>query len=375
MQKSMKLTCVGVALATALTACGGTATAGKSSAKADPAKLADAKTLVASSLKNPDSIGITNPLSKTPTAGKTIIVVGTPSPVAELKDIAFADAIKKFGWTSKRLVVGAGPEDEAKTISQAVALKPDAILFSGAAPSTLAKPLAEAKAAGIPVLAETVTEAKSGPIFDASIDGPVFEQYAGKLMADYVAVKSGPNTNVAVVNLPVFNVLTIYTKAFTKELSSVCPSCKVTKLDQQLSDVGTNTPSSVVSALQRDPSIKWVIYSVGDLSTGVDTAVKAAGIKVSVGGGGANAANLAALKAGTEQAWTGLSTPILGYRDADMMARYFNGDPLTPGGDALLLPTQIMTPATIGGVALTSAGNYLGDAGYEQQFEKLWGLS
>ena len=87
--------------------------------------------------------------------------------------------------------------------------------------------------------------------------------------------------------------------------------------------------------LERNPSLNWIVYTVGDLSLGVDPALKAAGIlgKVSIGGNAPDQTNLIAVRNGTETAWTGFSTPILGFRDADMMARYFAGDSLSPAGE------------------------------------------
>lgn len=322
------------AAALALAACSGSASGTSSqsgSAAASSFDLGPSQQVVQAALANPTSIGITNKLAKKPPTGKYIVLCGTPTPVAELKDAAFATAAQTLGWRTQRLVEGSGPEDAAKCMTQAVALKPDMILFSGTTISTLKTPLAQASAAHIPVLAETVADPKTGPIIDASIDGPANEANAGKLMANYVAFSSKGKAHVALVNLPLFKILSSYASTFTSTLASVCPGCTITKLDQQGSDIGTKTPSSIVSAIQQDPKINWVVYTVGDLSIGVSPALKAANIKVSIGGNGASQANLAALKAGTETAWTGLSTPILGYRDADMMARYFAGEPLTPG--------------------------------------------
>ena len=48
-------------------------------------------------------------------------------------------------------------------------------------------------------------------------------------------------------------------------------------MPQQGTDIGTKTPGSVVSAVQADPKSKWLIFDLGDLATGVDAAIKAAG--------------------------------------------------------------------------------------------------
>jgi ribose transport system substrate-binding protein len=354
---------------------GGTAGTG-TAAKASSYNASAAAKVVDAALKNPTLIGITTPLTKKPPTGEFIVIVGTPTPVALLKDEAMAAAGRALGWRVVRLVEGTTPEAPAQTMMQAIQLKPDMILFSGTDLATLSAPLKQAAADHIPVLAETVTGSKTDSIISTAIDGPSYEAYTAYLMANYVAMESKGKADVALVNLPIFPILNAYASAFKSDLRSVCPGCRVTDLDQPPNYVDTQTPGNIVSVLERSPSINWIVYTVGDLSLGVDSALQAAGMlgKVSIGGNAPDQTNLVALKNGTETAWTGFSTPILGFRDADMMARYFAGDSLSSAGEPLLLPTQILTKSNIGQASLTSAGNYQGVSNYVQQFSTLWKL-
>jgi ABC-type sugar transport system substrate-binding protein len=120
--------------------------------------------VVDAALKNPTLIGITTPLTKKPPTGEFIVIVGTPTPVALLKDTAMAAAAKALGWRVVRLVEGTTPEAPAQTMMQAILLKPDMILFSGTDVATLSAPLKLAATDHIPVLAETVT---GSPICEA----------------------------------------------------------------------------------------------------------------------------------------------------------------------------------------------------------------
>jgi ribose transport system substrate-binding protein len=355
---------------------GSTPTAGTAGLASSYNASAAAK-VVDAALKNPTLIGITTPLTKKPPTGEFIVIVGTPTPVALLKDTAMAAAGRSLGWRVVRLVEGTTPEAPAQTMMQAILMKPDMILFSGTDVATLSAPLKLAAADHIPVLAETVTGSPIDSIISTAVDGPNYEAYAAYLMANYVALESKGKADVALVNLPIFPILNDYASAFKSDLRSVCPGCSVTDFNQPTSYVGTQTPGNIVSALERTPSLNWIVYTVGDLSLGVDAALKAAGIlgKVSIGGNAPDQTNLIALRNGTETAWTGFSTPILGFRDADMMARYFAGDSLSPAGEPLLLPTQILTKSNIGQASLTSAGNYQGVSNYVQQFDELWKLS
>ncbi len=151
-----------------------------------------------------------------------------------------------------------------------------------------------------------------------------------------------------------------------------CPACHVNVVDQLVTDVGTATPQSVVSTVQRNPATKWVMFSFGDLSLGVPAALQSAGLtqQVKIGGETPSTANLQALRSGTEAVWAGFPTSILGWRVVDMLARYFDGDSLAQA-NSVLLPTQLLTPGNIN-QAQFSGGFYVGVAGYQAQFEKLW---
>jgi ABC-type sugar transport system substrate-binding protein len=142
---------------------GGNASAGTVGVASSYNASAAAK-VVDAALKNPTLIGITTPLTKKPPTGEFIVIVGTPTPVALLKDTAMAAAAKALGWRVVRLVEGTTPEAPAQTMMQAILLKPDMILFSGTDVATLSAPLKLAATDHIPVLAETVT---GSPICEA----------------------------------------------------------------------------------------------------------------------------------------------------------------------------------------------------------------
>ena len=141
---------------------------------------------------------------------------------------------------------------------------------------------------------------------------------------------------------------------------------------QQGTDIGTKTPGNVVSAVQADSSAKWLIFDLGDLATGVTTAIKAAGFSgLHIGGLTADVPNITNLKAGTEEVWTAYSLPIVAYRQVDSFARKFIGDPTLNAS----LPTQLITPDNVNKLNNDSDGNYVGVTDYRDQFKKLWLVS
>jgi ribose transport system substrate-binding protein len=223
------------------------------------------------------------------------------------------------------------------------------------------------------VIPDAITDPLTPAMVSNTISGPAMVTRQGVQVADYVAAKSGGKADVQMFTLPVYPILTDFDNGFTSELARVCPSCKVAKNPQQETDIGTNTPSAVVSVLQKNPDTNWLIFSLGVLETGVLPALKSAGLasKVSIGGITPAQSNLAEIKAGQDEVWSGFSTPIEGWMYIDALARHFVGDPQVPAG----VPNQLITPDNIATIVTGSNGYYVGFGGYADAFKKLWGVS
>ena len=65
-------------------------------------------------------------------------------------------------------------------------------------------------------------------------------------------------------------------KGFKAAFAQWCPACTVKDVDQQATDIGTKTPQSVVSTFQRDPKLNYAIFSFGDMTIGLQAALKSA---------------------------------------------------------------------------------------------------
>ena len=92
---------------------------------------------------------------------------------------------------------------------------------------------------------------------------------------------------------------------------------------------------------------------------------------VTIVGAVPTAANLAGVQAGTEAAWVGYTTDILGWRELDLLARNATKDDATSAA-AVSLPTQVITKDNISTI-VANGGIYVGVDGYQNQFTKLWG--
>ena len=329
---------------------------------------------VDATLKAPTGVGVTTPLSGKPAAGKSIVGLLTPLAVALTESNAQAQAAKMLGWSYRTVQEGTGPQDPAQALNAAIVLRPSGIIYYGTPRQPMANALQKAQTAGIPIVATAQVDPLAPPsLANNSNSGPQLS-VLGSGVADYVALNSNLKASVALVTLPAYPVLASFDGGFTHELSSVCSGCSVTQLPQQLTDIGTNTPSSVVNAIRRNPSIKYVIFDTGSVATGVEAALTSAGLKdVVVGGESPDADAIQQMKSGSNQAWAALSIPIAGFQLMDALARHFAGDSLatvvkeTP-------PWQILTSSNIGSAALDAQDNYVGYAGYEAAFAKLWNV-
>ena len=351
----------------------GSAGTASSGANADAAgiNVAGAQAVVAKYLNPPQSLGLP-PLSKKPPTGKYVITLETPQPVSLQKDEAIAQAAALLGWKYQRVQVGTAANGAQTAFASALQDHPNVVHFSGTPSSQVAVQLKDAQQQGVIAISDSTPDTAQAPVISTSLDSTAQVAEWGAMTGAYVVAQSKAPTTIAVFTIAAYPILAVYTNSFTSTVMKYCPACHVNVVDQLVTDVGTATPQSVVSTVQRNPATKWVMFSFGDLSLGVPAALQSAGLtqQVKIGGETPSTANLQALRSGTEAVWAGFPTSILGWRVVDMLARYFDGDSLAQA-NSVLLPTQLLTPGNIN-QAQFSGGFYVGVAGYQAQFEKLW---
>ncbi len=356
-----------ITMGLALTACGGEDSS--ASGGGEGADVAAAEAYLEPRLANPDSINIDEPLAKRPDAGKLIVGLNSGIPSANTLAAAWKQAATDLGWQYKEINSGSTPEDQQKAMESALQLNPDGIATSGIPISTIQTQLDAAEKAGVWVNTSATTDEAAGAMFDTSIAGPEQVQEWGKMVAAQVIVESDGAAKIQLFNLPVFPILLQFDEGFSKAIDEWCPGCELKENAQQATDIGTNTPGAVVSALQAAPDTDWVVFDLAELSTGVPSAIEGAQLgDVNIGGMSALPENYEALKNGTQSAWTAYPLPVVGYRQIDSFARQFNGEATV---DALL-PTQLVTPDTVDDLVFDADGNYIGVADYQEQFKKLW---
>jgi ribose transport system substrate-binding protein len=341
---------------------GGSASSGVTAAKAYQDQF----------LSTPTSIGISTPLKSKPASGKLLVGLSSGLGSAVVLAKYWAQAAADVGWQYKTLISGGTPTAQQAAMSSAIQLNPAGILTSGIPNATIQTQLTLAASKGIWVNTSASTDPPSGAMFDTSIANPDQLAQWGKMVAAYVVVQSNGKANVEEFTLPVFPILLDFDTAFMAAMKQWCPACKVATNPQLASAIGTTTPAAVVSAVTRNPSANWLIFDLGDLETGVDSALAAAGLHgLHIGGLTADTPQIQGLKNGKQDVWTAYSLPIVAYRQVDSFARKFEGMPTLTAA----LPTQLMTQQNVNSLVEDSQGNYVGVTNYRSQFLTLWHVS
>jgi ribose transport system substrate-binding protein len=328
-------------------------------------------------LAPPTTIGITEPLSRKPDTGKRIVVVESQEPTSLKTDAGLREGITALGWTLDVVQEGTSPEDPAKAFDQALDLRPDAILISGNPLSALRAQVERAKRENVVVLQSDSgdTAGQDGSVYTLTLDD--FDQTGlwGTMIADYVAVQGSKRT--LIVDLSLYPILHAFSEGARAELLKVAPDTEVEVLDVQIQDfVAGRVPSQIVSEIQRNPDTDVVVLALGDMATGLNAALRGAGLveQVRIAGESAGTANIEALRSKEQHVFTGFAALVHGWRRADALARIFNGDPLDPNNSSRL-PTQLLTPDNIGAAPLDEEGYYVGVKDFRDQYKRLWKLN
>jgi len=354
---------------TAATGGTGTATATASASQG----VQQAKEFLAGYMNTPTSLGALTPLPAKPPAGKHLVLLTNSLPIGVRVGTAAKAAAAQLGWTLTSISVGSTTATAVGAFQAALAMHPAAILDNGEPAALFTTQLAQAKAEGIPYFEASTADPPTSGV-TGIIGGGAYSALVGKILAaEFVSASNGQG-NAVFVSLPVFGVVVETQSAFTAAVKQWCPSCSVKVLNQQLTDVGVNTPSDVVAFLNANPSVKYLVFGIGDLITGVPAALQTAGITgANIMTNAPNESDIEAIKSGSELAAVTYSTDVEGWRLVDLAARSITGANLAPAF-GVLYPTQLLTKENAGNATI-STGYFVAPSDYQSQFEKLWKVS
>lgn len=328
------------------------------------------------------------PLNETiaaPTGKKLYYVQCSVQVCAEIA-VGIEAAAQAAGWDYETTSHQDTPETVASAFDTAIAASPDVILTSGNPREWFASQLSTIEEAGIPVISWSIPEGyEPGDGISVNLLSDDDYYFYGVLMADYAAANTQTG-NIHFVGLPVFPVLSTVQQGFTDEIAKACPDCSVEISEVAVTDIGTNLPGAIVSALQADPELDFIVYAFGGMLFGVPDALDAAGLMnqakaISQAGGPLNFGFIANDQ--HQVAEVALASELLGWRAVDAAARVLLGDgpgratvrdeAVVDGRPDILaggLPLQILTKDSIA----DPAALWPGVEGFQDKFAALWGL-
>jgi ribose transport system substrate-binding protein len=347
--------------------------AGSGSVVAADPQLAAAKKKVDAALVEPTDVGVSQPLSKVPATGKNIAYLECAVGICQQLAAEYKNAAKLLGWKVTLVPQGPTPENIVDAWERALALKPDGIITSGTPVTVYQKQLDKAKSAGIPVVDYSSANKPNTPGIIGDTNPGEDNGVRGDLLAAYAASQSGGKAHSLFLNIADFPTIDLESKRYESYTKTVCPGCSVDTLNFAATDIGSKIPSAVVSYLQKNPKINWIVSGFDDIGLGVPEALKAAGLDKQakmIGQSGSDAAAQSIKTGGVQVATIPQGVGQMAYKVLDIFARHFNGDSLS-ADTANLLPIWIQTKDTIG----DPKDLWKGPKGYPQTFAKLWKVS
>ena len=344
----------------------------EAAAAAGTDEVAAAKAVIEPFLQPPTKINQTTPLSGPVEKDKLYVFLECELPQCVEIGVGALEAAKAIGWKTKVIKWNTADLQTVLTaMDEALTLKPAAVTLTGIPQELWADREAAFEAAGamiIPIAVADLKLSKAVPMGAAMKADYVAD---GNLVGNWFIADSNAEGKALVADVPAYPVLTAHGTGFKEAVAAGCKKCSVTSLEVTVPQLakGEFVPA-VVSALQKDPSIKYVITTNGAFIDGLSAALDAAGMKdVKIAGGSATINNLSALDAGTEHAWAGEAIHMDGWIAIDIAARALLGMEIPDSGgrrvQQLFIKGNVGTPT----LSLDKPDNF------RDEFKKLWGVA
>ena len=142
-----------------------------------------------------------------------------------------------------------------------------------------------------------------------------FSKAAAKMLANWFISDSGGTGHAAWITLPAVSSSTDQTADFKAFVRAHCSKCSVDSDQESLALLASGgIASAMVSAVQADPTIKYIFAPVGSATTGLRAALDAAGYQdVKIAGVAATYQNFLNIASGAESAWVQEGKRIEGF--------------------------------------------------------------
>ncbi len=230
-----------------------------------------------------------------------------------------------LGWQFEEIPfdVAKGPADVQRALTAAIAAKPDVIVITPVFPeASFQSQIESGIAQGIKFVDIGGT---AQPGYSACIQCAASLQALGGLAANIALADAGGTTDIAVAFDPNIAALQAEADGVKAEVAKNGDGSQVLDIEQKVSDTPANNNARVVSFLQRNPNVKYVIATSGlQPATALSNAGLGSQVKV-VGMYPLNDADVAAVKDGQVLAWAAGEFQSLYWRAVDAAARATEG--------------------------------------------------
>jgi ribose transport system substrate-binding protein len=369
------------AMSVALTACGSASTTASSSTTAGAAAQSGPTSAAAATAQKtlnqfeqtPVKITQTEPLPSAPPKGKTLVWLNCDIPTCTNQGAGLKAAMQAAGWNYQQInYQSANPATLTAAFQRALMMKPTVVVESGVPPEAgWSSVLPAYKAAGIPIITSYLGPTPLTAPIIANVAGPAtFQEYA-KLVAAWFIADSHGTGRALIERIDSYPVLKAYSDALVADIKQGCAKCDIsTVLQNSAADASSNqVVPSIVSALKRDPSLKYVLPTDLEFLDALPSAMSAAGLHVKVAGQDPDLAELGYLKSGQFAMAPSHPEVQAGWVMADVAFHYAMGLPV-PADDNGPLPTRVLTSAQ--NFPTGQLQEY--PTNYQQQFMALWHL-
>jgi ABC-type sugar transport system substrate-binding protein len=325
----------------------------------------------AATLKNENLKAVTlnqTPLKSKPPSGALIVgIFSTPALPIEQGAVA---AAKAAGWKETSMSYDpANPSTVISDLQTALQFKPFAVIVQGESYQYWSRVVPAYAAAHVQLIPVDLVSYVPSSVVQTSIQSARDTKASALVIANWFIAASKGRGKALATNVPsVANEAALWLD-FRSDVKKQCPGCTVNTLALTGTQFDSGTAQAIVSALQANPSLKYVINMYGGGLTGLPAALSAANIKgITVGGYSPLALQLQEMKQGTMPgAWNASGQAVQGWLAVDSALRIKEGMNVQPGDGGL--PQALLTPSNIGTVTNNSEELPLN---YVQEFETLW---
>lgn len=313
------------------------------------------------------------PINVAPNKGKTVWFISVTQQVANV--VQTSQGVQAAGAASGlnvHVFDGAGdPTKFNQGIQQAIAAHASAIIIEGINPALVTAPLAQAKAANIPVVEGQNTD--PGSALPDGIRAEVSNNFTlgGQDLAYRALVDTNCNADILDLYSTLFTAEAASHSGFLQVIQSLCPKCKVTSEQVDFNNIQQSVNTIVRTALLRDPGINLVVPESDTFTLYVVPTLESIGSKLKTYGMNGINADLAYVREGKSQTVDIAPPPsqYIGWVEIDLVNRILLGIKNLPSG---AIPYQLIDSSNVT-ASLATQFPYFDN--YPSQYEKLWGVS